>query len=502
MNDENTPAGEPEAAPGEVTTEEFIKNALEEIEWRKQGERFYTFYPSDGPLSLDKYPKHHEFFDLGAVKPFRLFLGGNGVGKTEGIGCFEATCHLTGIYPDWWRGIRYNKPIFMIVAGQTKENVRDIIQPKLIGRRGDYGTGMLPRELLPAEKIVMRAGMSGAVDHCYVQHVSGGMSYLGFKSYDMGADAFMGFEADVIWLDEEPPIEIYSECAQRFRTRRPCLFITFTPLAGISEVISMFLPDYAQEYDEDEYEMSGRAYISCAQDEVPHLTDEERSRLIANAAKHEREARKTGIPSIGAGKIYPYEESSFVIPPLVGGIPRHWPRVYGLDVGLRMTAALWLAHDRDTDIVYGYSEHYMGETLPPIHAQAIKARGVYIPGMIDPSARNRNPADAQRLMDIYTDKEKGLGLRLRKAENTVWTGITECQNRIETGRFKLYNTCTYFITEFRLYRRDKNGKIVKQKDHLMDAWRYAMMGLSNAAIPHDDDSRAPKTKEVCFYMSV
>src|SRR5690349_12137228 len=130
----------------ELQTEEFIRLALEEVEYREKGEKFFKFYPPEGDLALDRYPKHHEFFDLGASKPFRLFLGGNGVGKTEGIGCYEATCHLTGIYPDWWRGIRYSRPIYMIVAGQTKENVRDIIQPKLIGRRGEYGTGMIPRD--------------------------------------------------------------------------------------------------------------------------------------------------------------------------------------------------------------------------------------------------------------------------------------------------------------------------------------------------------------------
>ena len=473
--------------------------AIAELKHRHEGEKFYRMYPDEGEFNRALYPRHQEFFELGTKKPFRLFLGGNGVGKTEGVGCFELTCHLTGRYPEWWKGQRYTKPIYAVVAGNTNENVRDIIQPKLLGRKGNYGSGMIPRDLLPADKIVMRSGSSGAVDHCMVEHISGGFSHVQFKSYEMGSEAFMGFEADVIWLDEEPPPAIYSECAQRFRTRQPCMIITFTPLDGISDVISMFLPNYAQDYDEQEYEDSGRAFVVCGQHEVPHLTELEKKRYIANAVAYEREARRLGIPSIGAGKIYPYEEASFVIAPLPNGIPKHWPRIYGFDVGIGTTAALWLAHDQDSDIVYGYSEHYMHDALPPIHASAIKARGIWIPGEIDPASRGRNASDGEKLFEMYSHKTKGLGLRLKLADNSVHAGIYACAERIETGRFKLYNTCTNFIHEFRLYRRDDKGRIVKQKDHLMDAWRYGIMGLRNASVQHEDSTaRAPRLAEQSF----
>jgi phage terminase large subunit-like protein len=340
-----------------------------------------------------------------------------------------------------------------------------------------------------------RPGGSGAIDNFVVQHVSGGYSTCQLKSYEMGPEAFMGFEADVQWDDEEPPAAVYSEQVQRFRTRRPCMIITFTPLKGISEVVSMFLPEFAQDYNEEQYEASGRAYVMCSQDEVPHLTDEEKRILVMNASAHEREARRLGIPSIGAGKIYPYEEGSFVIPPLPGGLPRHWPRIYGFDVGINVTAALFMAHDRDSDTIYGYSEHYMKDCLPPVHAQAIKARGHWIPGEIDPASHNRNANDGERLFNTY----KNMGMRIRKANNSVWEGITSFQERLETGRFKLYNTCTNFIKEFRLYRRDDKGRIVKKDDHLMDAGRYGIMGIDHAMLPHMDESRvAPRTQEMTW----
>jgi terminase large subunit-like protein len=50
-----------------------------------------------------------------------------------------------------------------------------------------------------------------------VQHVGpdksvDGVSYLGFKSYDQGRRKFQGTGKHVIWLDEEPPADVYEEC--------------------------------------------------------------------------------------------------------------------------------------------------------------------------------------------------------------------------------------------------------------------------------------------------
>jgi hypothetical protein len=54
----------------------------------------------------------------------------------------------------------------------------------------------------------------------------------------------------------------------------------------------------------------------------------------------------------------------------------------------------------------------------------------------------------------------------------VETGIQEVYDRISTGRFKVFASCAAFFEEFRLYRRDEKGKIVKRGDHVLDAVRY------------------------------
>jgi phage terminase large subunit-like protein len=51
----------------------------------------------------------------------------------------------------------------------------------------------------------------------------------------------------VIWLDEEPPSDVYDECLLRLMTTEGMMIGTFTPLSGLSEVVLRFLPDMAPE---------------------------------------------------------------------------------------------------------------------------------------------------------------------------------------------------------------------------------------------------------------
>lgn len=220
-----------------------------------------TYYPDDGPLRRELYPKHLQFFAGGgrhAPMPGcpkscdgsphreRLFMAANRVGKTEGVGGYEATLHLTGQYPAWWTGRRFDRPISAWVAGKTNETTRDIVQRKLFGKvegsgpgKRFAGVGLVPGDDIGG--ITWRGGFSDLADTVAIRHRAGGWSSLGIKSYQQGRGSFEGTEQDVIWLDEEPPLDIYTECLVRTMTTDGLVIVTFTPLEGMSEVVMSFL---------------------------------------------------------------------------------------------------------------------------------------------------------------------------------------------------------------------------------------------------------------------
>jgi phage terminase large subunit-like protein len=210
---------------------------------KRRRRRIDSFFPDTGPLRRELYPKHLEFFAAGKEHRERLFMAGNRCGKTI-AGAYEVTCHLTGEYPAWWEGRRFECPIDAWVAGKRAQDTRDIVQLELLGKWGEFGTGMIPGDALLTWSRKERP--AHAVDTVYVQHATGGVSSLGFKSYAEGSSAFQGTAKHVIWTDEEPDILTYVEADMRTMIVPGCeeggiVLVTFTPLQGWSDVVEAFL---------------------------------------------------------------------------------------------------------------------------------------------------------------------------------------------------------------------------------------------------------------------
>jgi hypothetical protein len=169
--------------------EDEIARSLERLrterDKRNRENAIKQYYPDAGPLSREHYPKHMRFFAAGAEHRERLILAGNRTGKTKGIGAYEVALHATGEYPDnWWVGRRFERPVRIWVAGDTAITVRDILQDALLGAPGQFGSGLIPKRCVG--DIALKGRPPEAVQDLYVRHVSGGTSYIGFKSYDQG----------------------------------------------------------------------------------------------------------------------------------------------------------------------------------------------------------------------------------------------------------------------------------------------------------------------------
>jgi phage terminase large subunit-like protein len=421
------------------------------------------------------YPKQKEFHAAGATHRERLLSAGNQVGKTH-CGAAEAAFHLTGQYPAWWMGRRFDRPIRMWAASKTGEVTRDGVQRLLIGEpkdRSAWGTGLIPGDAF-ADSPSSRMGIPDAIDSVLVKHVSGQNSSLGFKSYDQGRQKFQGETLDVVWFDEEPEAEVYSEGLTRTNAvADSVVYMTFTPLLGMSEVVRRFLISPTDQ----------RHVTTMTIDDAHHYSPEQRLRIIDSYPAHEREARIKGIPTLGSGRIFPVTEESITCEAFP--VPWYYRQIIGIDFGWEHPfAAVNVAYDDDADTVYVTHVYRKREATPLHHSEGIKGWGRWKPVAWPHDGLSHDKGSGQRLKDIY--EEHGLKVLPEHAQfedgtTGVEAGISLMLERMQAGTFKVFSHLHEWFEEFRLYHRE-DGKVVKEYDDALCATRYAIMNLRDAEV--------------------
>ena len=153
--------------------------------------------------------------------------------------------HLTGQYPNWWTGRRFDGPVRLWASGESAVHARDNAQRLLLGppeREEEWGTGTIPADTILGHPSRART-VANAVDNVVVRHVSGKASSVAFRTYDQDREKWSGATLEGVWFDEEPPLEIYTEGLTRTNATKGIVIITFTPLNGLSEVVRLFLND-------------------------------------------------------------------------------------------------------------------------------------------------------------------------------------------------------------------------------------------------------------------
>lgn len=466
----------------DLSPKQALALALTEKARRKAANRLKTYAP---------YPKQREFHAAGADQAVfeRLLKAGNQLGKTLAA-AFETAMHLTGRYPDWWDGATFPHPTAGWAASETSQATRDNVQRLLLGSVGAWGTGAIPEDAIEDIKRATH-GVADAVETILVRHISGGTSRVTLKAYDQGRARWQGETLDFVWFDEEPPEDIYTEGITRTNAVQGICWMTFTPLKGMSNVVKRFLID----------KMPGTHVTSMTIYDAEHYAPEQRAAIINKYPAHEREARANGVPMLGSGRIYPVDEDLLKVKPMP--IPEHWPRIVGLDFGwTHAGAAAWLAWDRDTDTLYLYDAHREKKKTPEQWAVMLRAKGKWIPVAWPHDGDNSTSAGAGKaLAQQYRDadvnmlparathapeagKEEGTG------GNSVEAGVMDLLDRMQSGRFKVFDHLNDFFEELRMYHRE-DGKIVKVDDDLLDGVRTGNMMLRHAKTPQP--KRKPRT---------
>lgn len=450
-------------------------------------ERRHKYHKLDYYQPYDFQKAFHNAVGFRTDKPAvqKVLQAGNGTGKTI-CGAMDTAYHLTGRYPDWWKGHRFRAPPLFMIGGNTNEAVMNINQKALFGDPNEpqaLGSGSVPIDCIG--KRTGKTGVPNAFDAVMVRHVSGGWSKCLFRAYEQGSRKHMGYRIDGGWCDEEPPQDIWSQYLRATISTGGVLIITYTPETGLTDVVNGFMNNLQR----------GQALIMAEWKDAPHLVSkdgelsDEAKQLLESFPPHEREMRQKGVPTYGKGLVFPFSDEQLLVDPIP--IPRHWPQIIGIDFGWdHPFAAAKLAWDRDSDVVYMTSEYRESRVTPAIHAAAITKWGKW-PVAWPHDGLNTEKGTGDELRKAYVDE--GLDLLPYKATNPPQAGqkegeggnsaeaaILEMYERMETGRWKVFKTCRLWREETRIYHRDENAKLIKLRDDLISASRYGNMMLRHA----------------------
>lgn len=416
---------------------------------------------------LDWVPYDKQWDYLNCDSRYKALTAANQVGKTTS-GMFEEAAHLTGIYHKDWRGKRYDRPVDIWIVGETSARVRDTLQEKLFGPIGQWGTGFIPKDCIDMDKMIKNGNPPGCINKAWIKHSSGGYSTVQFFSFDQGRESFQGSTIDRVYFDEQAPQAIVNECKIRLLVKRGTMVFTFTPVINDDPVYEWIM----------ESKLVKKFAISM--DDCPFLTEEMIEEILDGFPEDERMARRTGVAMKGSRIIYKAKPEDYTCESFE--LPKHWPRLFGFDLGLNHpTAVVAAAWDRDADCIYIYNEYCVSNRTPPEHRLALMGWGQDIPYAMSHDAYNRSSQTGKSTAELYEE----LGMKNFNAGKDRWARIEEVRSRMSTGRLYIFkDKCPQLLKEMKTYQTKEDGRtIIRVKDDTIAAFEHAVAHIDKAVVP-------------------
>ena len=453
--------------------------------------------------------KHQlEFFKTGHSER-RGILAANRIGKTVST-CYETAMHLTGQYPDWWTGYRFDKPITCMVAGEGWSQVALVLQNELLGTQDvkiteNLGTGAIPRDCIVTT--TMRNDGANCIG-CEIKHKSGTNSYLLFANYTQEVRQLQGFKLNLAVFDEQPPDDFFSEIVTRTATTQGKVLCSFTPLKGLNGLVSKF-------WNKEE----GYDYIRVSWNDVPEydpwgqpfLLMSTRKQLEKDYLPHEREARIAGKPVMGKGAVFQinnwpiYKTGEFNFQEMP-----HIQRIISLDLGLVndktvISLMYWEPYEKTAYLHRQITVRGIDEAIPTQYINHLLRPEVFGTPIVlppDASTSGRYTMSPNSIRELFEQYELNVHENpimnppdsMGRITNHKAYGINQMRQMLEVGSLLINENCVEFLNEAQNYFVDEKGRF-SDPDDCIDSCRYALLGcLQGIAEPWDNRSKQQRMR--------
>ena len=242
------------------------------------------------PLEFFKRLPMHEKVASDSSYWLKLIFGGNRSGKSEGVAEYVL------------KKIENAKKKFKVwVVGETFQDSIAIQQRKIW-------------DLCPKDQI--RYGRYDEINGFTNRKLLFKQGHIiTFKSYDQGREAFQADDIDLIWNDEEPPLEVVKEQKMRLIDRNGEMIVSMTSIKGVTD----FLTEFYEECD-----IVQSQYAPLLGKELPRIAEKNGARMYflwtpenqhINQERVQQEARQMtpleigariyGLPTNLIGRVYP-----------------------------------------------------------------------------------------------------------------------------------------------------------------------------------------------------
>jgi phage terminase large subunit-like protein len=453
---------------------EFIKLVKEKKKRELSNKCLYTYQSF--------YPWQRDFCAATSTYYESCLCAANQIGKTYTGTAIDAY-HLLGDYPDDWPGHKFDFAPLCWGLGYSMEKTRDLLQAALFG---DYQGGEFTGGLVPKDRILSwesAQGTPNAMRTVWVKHRLG-KSCIQFWSYSQGQHAIMGDVVDWVHIDEEPKDQtirpqVLTRTINGDKGKGGRIIYTFTPENGRTELVIKFMDNPS----------SSQFFMKKGWDDAPHITEEKKLRMLEAYPENQKKMRTQGEPLLGTGRIYDLSDEFILCEPF--NPPAHWNEINAMDFGWdHPQAHVKIYINPDTDAIYVAKSWKQSKVSANDAFAAVRpwSAGVPTAWPSDGLQHEKGRDDATQQKEHYVtagfnmlpehacwpDVPDGQG-NMMKGGNSVEQGLYEIRDKMSKGLFKVFNGNHELMDEIGNYHRNEKGKIVKVKDDLLDAVRYAYM---------------------------